>query len=385
MKKVAIAEKLVNFINSLINNFAIIILVLLMLVSVYAIIDKHQVYEDAKISQDIEDLKPKDNDVTFSLSELQRINPEINSWLKINKTGIDYPVVKTTNNIKYLTNNYKDEPTGAGSIFMDFRNDTGFNDDYTIVYGHNLQGNLMFGDILRYKSKKYFNSHRKGKLYTTNGLYNINIFGYAVIDSSKEDIYALEKYQFGQNEFLEDYFSKNSIHYVENQYSPTDRLLILSTCDDTGTFNRAILIAKITKVTTALDPITTKESKLDDSENAAIEEIPYNVPHPKEVQASVARQGISLYNLALILSALVVIGIYGVLIKRRLDSRKPALATGFNQQQVQLQNQQIQEPVMIQQQIQEPQILQVFDVEDFFTQQQPEIIDNYDDDDIEIL
>ena len=86
----------------------------------------------------------QDKEIDFD--ELHKINPEIKAWLKINNTEIDYPVVQTSDNTKYLTRNYRGDFATAGSIFVDYRNH-GFKDDFTLVYGHRMDGKLMFGGI----------------------------------------------------------------------------------------------------------------------------------------------------------------------------------------------------------------------------------------------
>ena len=383
MKKVEVADKLVKFINNVVNNFAIIILVLLMLVSVYAIIDKHQVYEDAKISDDITALKPKDNDVTFTLDELLKINTEINGWIRVNNTGIDYPVVQGRDNTRYLTSNFKGEDTGSGSIFLDYRNDVNFSDDYSIIYGHNLQSDLMFGDILNYKSKKYFKSHRKGRLYTLNAQYKLEVFSYSIIDSSVVNIYNLDKLKNGNNQYIVDIFKKYAVNYKDINIGPNDKLLALSTCDNEGTYNRSVLLARIVKdVDVKTASITTKQSKLTD-EQLQEEEKAYEVPKPvkEDLRINLVPK-ISIYNLMLMLSIMFVLGIYAVLFKERLGARKRklAMASAGVQQQVQAQQQ-----VQTQVQIFEPQILQVFDVEDFFTQDEPEIYQVLEDEEDDII
>ncbi|MBQ6477152.1 MAG: class B sortase [Bacilli bacterium] len=323
MKKDVILNKILNIINHCVNNFVIITLVFLFLISSYAIFDKYQVYEDAKISQDIEDLRPKDDDVTFSLPELRKLNPEISGWIKIYDTNMDYPFVKGKDNTKYLTYNYKGEDTGVGSIFMDYRNNFELKDDYTIIYGHNLQANLMFSGITKYKSKKYFKNHLDGELHTTKGDYKIEIFSYALLDASKEDIYDLMTYRNDHNEHILSVIKDKSIQYKDIGIKPSDKLILLSTCDTTGTYTRSVLLARISKVTDVLTSITTKASKLADNELETIEEEEYEAPLVKETPKPAPKKfTISIYNLVLILTVIVVIIIYIVLFLRQRKLKK---------------------------------------------------------------
>jgi len=335
-----------------------------MSISIYAIFDKHQVYEDAKIGSDIEALKPKDNDITFTLDELAKINNDINGWVRINNTAIDYPIVQSTNNTKYLTNNFKNEDTGSGSIFLDYRNDINFSDDYNIIYGHNLQSELMFGDVLNYKSKKYFNTHRKGRLYTLNAQYKIEIFSYSIIDSSKINIYNLDNLKTNKNSYIIDVFKQNAINYKDIGIKDTDKLLVLSTCDDGGTYKRSVLLARIVKEVDVLTTtITTKESKIA-TEPVQDDIQAYVAPKPpKQTPKNKSLPKISAYNIILFLGIIFVIGIYIILIKEKIKVKNRNTTRPINNQYVQ---------------IEEPQILQTYEVNDFFAKAKPEICQTFD-------
>lgn len=47
----------------------------------------------------------------------------------------------------YLHYAYNKEPNFAGSIFLDFRNHADFQDQNTILYGHNMLNGSMFGSL----------------------------------------------------------------------------------------------------------------------------------------------------------------------------------------------------------------------------------------------
>ncbi|MDE5830938.1 MAG: class B sortase, partial [Clostridia bacterium] len=66
------------------------------------------------------------------------------------------PVVCTLDNDYYLKKNIYKEDSISGSIFLDYRN-SGFDDKHTIVYGHNMKNDSMFGrldEILKGKTRK---------------------------------------------------------------------------------------------------------------------------------------------------------------------------------------------------------------------------------------
>ncbi len=92
------------------------------------------------------------------LAGLAALNPDIVGWVRIDHTDIDFPVVQTDNNDYYLKHNFRKEPSAAGAIFMDFRNQ-GSSDRNIIIYGHNMKDNSMFGEVISYKNKQFLQEH----------------------------------------------------------------------------------------------------------------------------------------------------------------------------------------------------------------------------------
>jgi len=91
--------------------------------------------------------------------EMLEINPDYVFWIRIDGTNIDYPVVRGSNNTKYINTSFYGEENVVGSIFMDYRNTgeiishrAGGSLPHIILYGHNLQQGGMFSDLHKYRS-----------------------------------------------------------------------------------------------------------------------------------------------------------------------------------------------------------------------------------------
>ena len=88
--------------------------------------------------------------------ELKEKNPDIVAWIRSDdpeSTGIDYPVLYSGDNEKYLRRDLYGEEHIAGSIFLEGLNRPDFTDYYTIIYGHNMNDGSMFGGLKKYKEK----------------------------------------------------------------------------------------------------------------------------------------------------------------------------------------------------------------------------------------
>lgn len=97
---------------------------------------------------------------------LTKVNPDVIGWIRIPDTNVDYPIVQTDDNDKYLHTSFEGEESVSGAVYLDFESDSdmmGFNN---ILYGHNMKNGSMFKDIVNYKDQSYFDGHKYFEIYT---------------------------------------------------------------------------------------------------------------------------------------------------------------------------------------------------------------------------
>lgn len=102
----------------------------------------------------------------IDFAALTAINPDIVGWIRIPDTNIDYPIVQTTDNDKYLHTSVEGENSKAGAIYLDFESDSDFYGYNNVIYGHNMKNGSMFKDVVNYKNEEYFKAHQTIWLYT---------------------------------------------------------------------------------------------------------------------------------------------------------------------------------------------------------------------------
>lgn len=102
---------------------------------------------------------------TIDFEELQKINPDIVAWIRIEGLGIDYPVVQGEDNEHYLHYTFRGEANVAGSIFLDYRNKADFSDPKIILYGHNMKNGTMFGSLKKYQDESVFQENQIITIY----------------------------------------------------------------------------------------------------------------------------------------------------------------------------------------------------------------------------
>ena len=175
--------------------------------------------------------------------ELLSINKDTVGWIKVNNTNIDYPVVKATDNDFYLKHDYYRNTNRHGWIFMDYRNGIDENDKNTIIYGHNLANQKMFG-TLRYVLNQSWYTKTNNQIITFNTLNNnekYQIFSIYKIPVTTD--YLATNFN-SDDDFMKfiDLIKSRSIYDFNIEITKDDRIITLSTCSN-GSDQRLVVHA----------------------------------------------------------------------------------------------------------------------------------------------
>lgn len=119
--------------------------------------------------------------------EFLDINPDYMGWLIVNGSNIDYPFVRSMDNEYYLNRDFYGNFSDAGALFMDYRNLGNFNDQHTIIYGHNTKNGTMFHNLRYYRNEDYFNNNQE---IIVSGLYETKKYRiFSVYEVSADDYF----------------------------------------------------------------------------------------------------------------------------------------------------------------------------------------------------
>lgn len=245
MKKAAIAARAGNRILSIIAG----ILILLMLsYGVYSLWDTYKIYADSFADEELLKFRPTDDgEDNPTLEDLKKKNPDVKAWLQVPETNIDYPVVQGQDDMEYINKNVYGEFELSGAIFLSCLNKDDFSDPYNLIYGHNMKNGGMFADVVDFINKKYFDEHKKGKLYLTNETKKIQFFACMKVTASDTKIYHPDGYRKENLEDLLNYIREHAVQYRDLNVTKEDSLIALSTCSEAETNGRVVLIGKFVK------------------------------------------------------------------------------------------------------------------------------------------
>lgn len=177
----------------------------------------------------------------IDFAALQQDYPDVVAWVKMDDVDISYPIVQGADNEHYLHYDPAGNANIDGSIFLDYRGKSLDNDLYSLVYGHNMLDESMFGWLDEYMSEEFF---KKGtgafNIYTPKGAYRYKIFAVNVVDPT-DDVYQMgfnNAQVFGA--FVKQ-LKERSMYDTGVDVAGYDRIVTLSTCSDS---NRLVISAK---------------------------------------------------------------------------------------------------------------------------------------------
>ena len=189
-------------------------------------------------------------DVLDEYKTLYEKNKKLIGWLKIDDTIIDYPVMQTGDNSYYLEHNFNQEYDKNGSLFLDYNCSIYPRSTNLIIYGHHMKSGQMFGQLQKYAKQSYGEKH---SIITFDSIYEKATYQVMYVFRSQvynEDDLVFKYYQFidanSKKEFdsYMNEMAKMSLYDTGVTASYGDSLLTLSTCDNSQTDGRFVVVAK---------------------------------------------------------------------------------------------------------------------------------------------
>lgn len=262
-------------------------------VSVFAVSKVREHNEAAAITRTWEDIKAVANDeddaagedssdssiergTMYSSDPMQRVinwegildvNPNIECWIYIPETNIDYPVLrpaKWSDNNYYLKHDVYGNTSAAGSLYMPAQIE-GYEDKdmHRIIIGHNMgsKSDVMFSGLVDYKDKSYWEAAPYIYLYYPDRTEKWQIYS-PYHTTQADDIYNIP-FEAGTvlyQDLLQDIESKKAYDTATNGPTVSEPLLTLTTCDRTSTEGkdgRFVVNAKLVKTTVVSTTSTT--------------------------------------------------------------------------------------------------------------------------------
>jgi sortase B len=185
--------------------------------------------------------------LSVDFTDLLKKNSETVGWIKVNNTNVNYSVVQHNDNDFYLKHDFNQNVNYNGWVYGDYRDNFEHFGTNTIIYAHNMTNRTMFGSLVWVLKESWYknteNHYIKVSTPTTNTIWKI-----FSIYTIKPEVYYLKTYFDTKEEHQEflDIIKGRSIYNFNEQLTPDNKVLTLSTCTDDGT-KRIVIHAKLIK------------------------------------------------------------------------------------------------------------------------------------------
>ena len=199
-----------------------IVLTLIIVICAYKIIHQLKEYNDADKVYNLIREEKEESDNLFEK------NIDYRGWIKIDNTNINYPILQGQDNEEYLYKDINNEYIVSGSIFMNYLNN-GFDDQNTVLFGHNMKNGTMFANLKKYKEEDFFYNNNYIEIELSNGQYlKYKVFSVYITDIN--DNYTKTSFEDKDEykEFLERIKNK-SIYKSDISVNENDKIITLST------------------------------------------------------------------------------------------------------------------------------------------------------------
>lgn len=138
---------------------------------------KDKVIIDGREYDDFAELDVSKRKIDFASMQAD-VNEDIYAWVYVPGTKVDYPILQRSgNNDFYLDHDLNGKKASCGSIYTENYNKKDFNDNHTVVYGHNMKNGSMFKSLRNYDDKDFFEENKYIYIYTEADTRVYEIFG----------------------------------------------------------------------------------------------------------------------------------------------------------------------------------------------------------------
>ncbi len=227
----------------------LIVLICALAVGIWQQQKKHQENEDyEQLRNDVEteqivgviEAEEESVEIPIDFDAVQSQYPNAYAWITIPDTPVDYPIMQSSADMDedyYLDHTIDGEKNLPAAIYTQrSQNGKNMTDLVTVIYGHNMRNDSMFGSLNEYTNEEYRQAHPYIYVYTPEHIFKYEIFG-AVTYTDDHILYTYNcnMDSEGYAEFLESLKETSvSPSWINGDIEVTteDRIIVLSTCNN---------------------------------------------------------------------------------------------------------------------------------------------------------
>ncbi len=227
----------INSNNKILNIFLVVLIGIFIYsgynVSIWCISNKKiKNLEEGLYSNVVSTTEQNDNGITeqIDFAKLEDINSDVIGWIKIDDTYINYPILKNQTKDYYLKKDIYKNYNISGSIFVENETNANFEDDNTIIYGHNMKNKRMFANLHKI-NRGELGSNIDVKIYTKSENSIYKVFS-TYIDEPKTELFKqnfLNKKE--KQNYINNAINRSDVKFDIDSIDYDSKIITLVTCD----------------------------------------------------------------------------------------------------------------------------------------------------------
>lgn len=167
----------------------------------------------------------------ISWENLWKINSDIKGWIMVPGADISYPIVQGKDDDFYLTHSIEGKEDPFGSIFLGCGHDESFLNSHSLIYGHNMEGHMMFANLNCYENREFLEECPEFIITTPERQFVYEIFS---VEQAGENSPAFGYgYETGSKEYKAqlETLKRNSIYETGIFPNEQQKMVTLVTCN----------------------------------------------------------------------------------------------------------------------------------------------------------
>ena len=190
--------------------------------------------EEAKIEEVAKKVVENTHDYPDVKEIKKSTNEDVVGWIRVPGTNIDEPILQTTDNEFYLNHSLTKEELDVGSIFLDAKANSNYDNNLNFVFGHNTYIDNKFTQLRKFSDPEFNKANKTFYIFTDkNEKITYRIIGQGLIppvfplyteDNVKLTVDNLTEYQKHLKEFTD--ITQEDIEDIHVD----SKLAILTTC-----------------------------------------------------------------------------------------------------------------------------------------------------------
>ncbi len=184
--------------------------------------------------------------IRVDFQQLLGENADVVGWIYCADTPINYPVVQSVDNAYYLRRGLDKNYDIGGTVFMDYRSDALLQNRNTLIYGHNMKNDTMFGTLVHYKEQSYYDAHPTLWYLTPQGDYKIQLIA-GLVTEEDSTVYRDYPSQETLTAALKEAMALSTFR-SEVDLGEVEQIITISTCSYEFEEARYVLLGTLKKI-----------------------------------------------------------------------------------------------------------------------------------------